>query len=227
MKTCNFKKTLIIIAIALITVTANAQWFIGGGLGLRVRNSKSVADEKLFSDETAIGFSIAPKGGYYFNEKFAIGLSFLTGYEHQKTSKMLMDYPMAIERNIFQWRISPFVRYSVFTYKKFSLILEGTTGVGGSYLVQDFKGYDNLNRRSFLLGIGVINVAPVLGYKLTEHLQLEAGLYFLNLGYNIGIANYIEGDNKTTYTTHEFNIGFNSSNIFVVSQLTIGAIYKF
>ena len=81
------------------------------------------------------------------------------------------------------------------------------------------------------LAIGVLNVTPVLGFNLTEHFQIEAGLHFLNLGYNIDITKggmRVQHDEyKINSTRHDFNIGFNSSSILVVSQLQFGVIYKF
>jgi hypothetical protein len=79
--------------------------------------------------------------------------------------------------------------------------------------------------------VNVVNITPILGFKLTDHFQLETGLNFLNLGYSIGITTekHTTGDEtfKTNGTTHHFNTVFNSFNILSISQLTIGVIYKF
>jgi len=70
-----------------------------------------------------------------------------------------------------------------------------------------------------------------LGFNLTDRIQVEAGLHFLNLGYNIDMTKWEEAPHnyhpKTRSTKHDFNIGFNSSSILVVTQLQLGVIYKF
>jgi hypothetical protein len=70
----------ITIVLFAVSVNANAQWVMGGEVGLNVRNENA---NDLINDRnytfTSIGFKVAPNGGYYFNEKFALGLSFSVG----------------------------------------------------------------------------------------------------------------------------------------------------
>jgi len=233
------KKIFILLAITCIAVNVNAQWFVGGKLALNIKDSNIKMDDEIIMNATVIGFHIAPKGGYYFNEKCALGLSFSVGTNFRKESTEFQRHQF---RDIsVPWCINPFVRYSVFTYKKFSLILEGSIGVGGEHYkeTRTYGGHimSNLEKKYSIIGIGVINVTPILGFKLSDRFQLEAGLNFLNLGYNIDITDRIEktictttGKEETVNTKfidHDFNIGFNSSGILVMSQLTIGVIYKF
>ena len=221
-----------------MVINVNAQWFIGGKIGLNIKSSETTDDTNNTLKSTIIGFSIAPKGGYYFNEKLALGLSFSVGTNFLNVSNDF--FPQEKVDISIPWRIRPFVRYSVFAYKNFSLILEGSTGIGGEQLHEksEFPYHDitKIEKQASTIGIGVINVTPILGLKLSDHFQLEAGLNFLNLGYNIDISNRFEKitneigaetSNKTKTINHDFNIGFNSSSILVVSQLTIGVIYKF
>jgi len=221
------KKILITLTITLIAINVNAQWFMGGGTGLNIKDTKTTTDKIIETYETTIGFSVAPKGGYYFNEKLALGLSFAVGAnfvnaEPSRTS-IIKDQSTSV-----RWRINPFIRYSIFTYKKFSIILEGSVGVGEEYVkyARMYNDGSNIEGKQLSIGIGVLNVAPILGYKLSDHFQLEAGLYFLNLGYNIDIITD-KLTSKPGIINHDFNIGFNSSSILSVSGLTIGAIYKF
>jgi hypothetical protein len=222
-KLIKMKKILMIIIVTFVTVNLNAQWFIGGNVGLRVVDRKSSPSDQM----TEIGFDIASKAGYYFNEKLAVGLNFSIGYEYYKRPSG-SPASFSIWMDAIQWSACPFVRYSVFTYKKFAVVLEGSTGVGGRYIGSGFDRGDDFypdhQVRFSTLGIRVLNVAPILSYNLSDHFQLEAGLYFLNLGYNIDIIGN-KGDNKIM--VHDFNIGFRSSSIISVGSLTIGAIYKF
>jgi hypothetical protein len=194
------------------------------------------------SKRREIGFTLTPKFGYYFNEKFALGLSLHLGTTFvTDTSRLtivdaqnnfISESSIKKKETYLTWGAYPFVRYSVFTYKKFFLMLEGRIGVGMNYSF--FKREeDKIKNELTTLSISVFNVTPIVGFKLSKHFQMEAGLNFLNLGYNIDITKEeekIESSylfNKINRINHNFNIGFNSSSIFSVSQLTIGVIYKF
>jgi len=247
-----FKKVVITMLVIIASVNVKAQWFMGGVIGLYVEseNKKGPNGEIDGSqitqtlDNTSIGFRIAPTGGYYFNEKFALGLMLSVGGNFYE-SKEKCEHPdprwckdIKYRKNSFDWGIYPLVRYSVFTYKKFSVLLEGYTGVGCSH------GFGKLNhvgedienkKESTTISIAVFNVRPILSFKFNDRLQMEAGLRFLNLGYNINMTKekkYPDAysravEKKFNRIRHDFNIGFNSGSIFTLSQLTIGVIYKF
>jgi hypothetical protein len=228
------KKVYLILVIATIVVNANAQWFLGGNIGLHV---SSIADTresaKLTPSQSSIGFSIAPKFGYYFNEKLAIGLDLAVGPTFAKKTEIFDHVPWlgTYKETSIHWRFSPFIRYSVFNYKKFSLILEGSIGAGATHgsreIIQTPEFILPLKEKYSIISVGIFNVVPALSYKLTDHLQLEAQLNFLNLGYNIDIYGFDGNGSGVTALKHDFNIGINSKSVFVVSQLTVGAIYKF
>ena len=222
------KKFLIVIVVVFSAVNVNAQWFLGGDVGLGVENVNRKIDSVLEHSSTNGNFSLSPKVGYYFNEKFALGLNFRIGTTFRMDTLKNATYKDK-EYNV-NWSICPFVRYSVFTYKRISLILEGKIGVGMSHTFHKIES-DKIIKGFTILSIGVFNVTPILSFNLTEHFQMEAGLNFLNFGYNVDItkANIEEetGALKVNIIKHDFNTGFNSGNIFSLSQLTIGVIYKF
>ena len=257
---------LVVIAVLLIiaTVNVNAQWFLGGAVGINVQSENKSGltggingTPMLTFGATSIGFRIAPTGGYYFNEKFALGLSLSVGGNFSKErNETEYDggryYDIKSLKNSVNWGIYPLIRYSVFTYKKFSVQLEGFTGVGCTHtfsknsnrLVEDTK-YEykyEYEKIYTTISIAVFNVRPIFCFKFNDHLQMEAGLRFLNVGYYIDILKgevKSEGDTPPPYfyspplsqeygdTQHNFDFGFNSGNIFSLSQLTIGVIYKF
>ena len=221
------KKILIILTCVFTITTLNAKWFIGGELSLdinKISENKKYAYSGDSSISTAIGFMIAPKTGYYFNDKFALGLNFSFGYG--STVKKQNENPKHSDYNV-RWGVYPIVRYSAFTYKKFSLLLEGKTGVGGSHLFLNVGG--DTERETNDIIISVLNIRPVLCFNLTDHFQLEAGLNVLGAGYDINISE--DNSNATNYkgrfVQHRFSTFFNSSNLLNVGGLTIGMIYKF
>jgi len=242
------KGLAITIVLIAVSVSVNAQWFAGGEVGLNIRSENSevtsfhkrlnvitIGDTQIYK-KTNLDFKIAPKGGYYFNEKFALGLSFFIGGTFVSDDS---DKDNKFREYYVPWGVYPFARYSVFTYKKFSILLEGYTGVGCTHSF--WKIRDNkIGKVGTSLGINVFNITPVVSFKLTERFQMETGLHFLSVGYNINIATidatafltqypreWSVDSYKTNYVKHNFDIGFNSGNVFSLSQLTIGVLYKF
>jgi len=221
-KSC-FLTLFLLSAFCLLPSTLNAQWFLGGGIGfnLSVEKSKfSSATYNQTNNQTYVGFALAPKMGYGFNNKIALGLNGYAG------TNFTVDLGYAII-----WGLNPVIRFTPFTYKNFSLILEGGPAVGGAYYFWKL-GVNKTKDISKTLAIGVFNITPILGFKITEHLQLEAEIQFLSIGYNIDITETVlgkinEGNFAAKNITHSFNIGFNSSSILAMTQLRVGIIYKF
>ena len=214
------KKITIILAITIMASNANAQWFLGGNFGINATVQEAPGIKNPYSYDNnkdyLVGLSVAPKMGYYFKEKLAFGIDLSIGVEFADTylqiySSYTNKYEwIHYEGTFLFWRFAPFLRYTVFNHKKFSLMLEGSLGVSGGH--GDYS----------IIGIGIVNLTPVLSYSVTDKLQLEAVLGFLNLGYNLNITVA-----KQSTLKHDLNIGFNSKSVFVMSQLTIGMIYKF
>jgi len=230
------KKHLILLFAVFITINANAQWFLGGSAGFNVNIEGDKDKEKLTPYKSQIGFSVAPKFGYYFNDKIAFGVDIAAGpkfYEEIVTKTVVdysghpYEYQVGLQGTFVQWRAAPFLRYAVFTHKKFALVLEGSIGVGGQHANLKYDSNLNATEKVTIIGVGILNIVPVLGFKLTDHIQLEAELNFLNFGYNLDINMTGEGATKTTNLKHDLNIGFNAKSILVMTQLRIGVIYKF
>jgi len=204
------------------------------GFNLNIEGDKD--EEKLTPYKSEIGFSIAPKFGYYFNEKIAFGIDLAVGPTFFEGKKIMTyndyygyphQYLVDLQGTFVQWRATPFLRYSVFTYKKFALILEGSVGVGGQHAKLKYDNDEKTTEKIATIGVGILNIVPILGFKLTDHLQLEAELNFLNVGYNLDINMLGEGNDKTTNFKHDLNIGFNAKSVLIMSQLKIGVIYRF
>jgi hypothetical protein len=201
---------------------------VGGGIGLnlnfdKIKNSSDVEWYNRTYNRTNVGFTIAPKFGYYCNDRFAFGLNCSVGYNYLGFS--------TIKNHNILWSVNPFVRFTTFTYKNFSLILEGGSSVGGLHPFWNVSD-EKMKKENSTLAFGVLNITPILCFKLTEHLQLETEVSFLSIGYNIDIIqrdlmSVTEGEFTMKEVTHNFNIGLNSSSILAMTQLRVGVIYKF
>ena len=86
------KKILLMAAFAVATLTANAQVWVGGGLGFNYEKPKDV--------DAATIINIAPQVGYVLDEKFGLGLEL----QLQLFNKQAGD-----KTNI---QVAPFVRYT-------------------------------------------------------------------------------------------------------------------
>ena len=139
------KKIFILFTITFIVVNVNAQWFLGGEIGFHLQsvnskiNDQGQIDETLIPKRTEIGFVIAPKCGYYFNEKLALGLNLYVGAIFKGA------YAFKEQISFVNWSVYPFVRYTPFKYKKFFLALEGETGIGSAYTFLKSERYKREN----------------------------------------------------------------------------------
>jgi len=217
------KKIFMIFAILFIAVTVNAQWYLGGEFGLQVRNDRlKLEDDKELSKNDVTGsFIVAPNFGYCISDKLAVGLRVGVGLPQFRISgtKEKDHY------NKVGWAFYPYVRYAVFTHKRFSVVLEGSLGVGGEHQISKVENEKPV-KGSTTINVRVLNIAPVLDFKLTDHWYLYTALRFLEIGYDIGITKP-NPDVKTVSTSHNFRFIVNADNVLSLTNLTIGAYYKF
>ena len=254
----NIMNKILIIFIGIFSViNLNAQWFVGGEIGCNIINNntkdikKELANNDYLFKNIEIGFIVANKIGYYFNDKFALGLYLKVGYgfynRHWVNPDTYKDeyYEEKNRGYSINSGIYPFIRYSVFTYKKFFLILEGRSGTETTYSFIDreenwtgaFLASKTHKSKQKNIAINIFNLKPIIGFNLTDNFQIETGINFLGLGYTINIKKEkYDGINDIMAETeannvkdiqHNFDFGFKSSNILSIAQLNVSVIYKF
>ena len=219
------KKIFILFAILFIAVTLNAQWFVGGQLGLGIQNEREKTEGvKDFDHNNIYGsFLFGPYFGYCINDKWCVGLDVAVGTQFRISQNLWMTDKY--RQNFVGWDVIPFAKYAAFTYNKFSLQIKGSIGVGGLHEFTK-RGNEKTEKGATAIIINVLNIVPILDFALTDHWHLDAELSFLNIGYGIAIYKD-EPKSKTTNTIHNFNCIFNSSNVLTMNCLKIGAYYKF
>jgi len=115
------KKVLFTVALVVATfVSANAQFYLGGSLGVETNSNTNPKSS----------FSISPEIGYYINEKVDVGLDFTF-----LTSKSQSDAKYS------GWEIAPYARYSFCQLGKFEVIGKASVGFGGV----DYVGLKSTN----------------------------------------------------------------------------------
>lgn len=106
------KKIMLSLAMALVSVCASAQVYIGGTAG--------ISSNKFEGGDSKTAYTLMPEIGYEFNNKWEAGLEI--GIKKGEVCKLS---PVG-ESTTF--RVAPYVRYTAVETKLVNLFLEGTIG---------------------------------------------------------------------------------------------------
>lgn len=93
------KKLIFTLAIVVMAVSANAQFYLGGGLNIANKNDNTT-------------FSISPEVGYRITQLWSVGA--VLGYSHWGTDLKMNS-----------WSVEPYARFSYFNQGVVSLFLDG------------------------------------------------------------------------------------------------------
>ena len=107
------KKFFLGLAISVISISANAQVYVGGGLGF---SSVKEAHHEDVDVDTKTTFSLVPEIGYQLDEKLAVGVGL--GYSHSKYGDLKGD----------AFSIEPYARYTFAKLGNVDLFIEGGLG---------------------------------------------------------------------------------------------------
>jgi hypothetical protein len=224
------KKIIFFITFISFAMTAHAQWIIGGSTEYSSISNKnnfrvSAAFESKLSQS---GFSFAPMIGYQIN-KFAFGGSIIINTDTDTDTWLSGHYQNKTKNETILWGVQPFVRYTFMEFGNFSVF--ANTGVhiltGNSKQTYSSNIPSTTNSEHGILYMG-INVVPVLSYRLSDRINLEAGLNFMNFGWNsVTEEDKRNHSNPQKTTITDFGLGVNSGNAANVGTISIGFIYKF
>lgn len=244
------KKVFMTLAAVAAFSFANAQLFVGGSLGFSSQSGKTndnytttvgsltTSYETEYKSPSSSEFVIAPKVGFYLNEKLAVGASLI----FDRYSKTEFDYPQLWDNNSevensyknigTAFGIAPFVRYHFAEWNNLSLFGELTVGMMWGN-TKDVATVDNKETtldgpKTFAFGV---SLTPGVAYKINEHIQLEATLDVFGLNYMYEKMTETTDEEilkgETVVTNSSFNFGVDSESLFNVGQLTVGFVYKF
>jgi hypothetical protein len=235
------KKIILILTLISFAVIGHAQWFIGGNVGYNHNSEEQEASSNNSEEKIISEFSFSPMFGYQA-DRFAIGtsLSFVQNTITDKRTYWLSVWvPPTVEERIFHderiakitlWGIQPFLRYTLVEYGKFSVFANAELHLltGKNEETNNHKGpfSNTTHKERFNVRTAGVNFTPVLVYNLSERINLEATLNFMNLGWNwTRIAHDRNIEQKTISINYGF--GLNSGNVVDVGAISIGFIYKF
>ena len=144
------KKLFAVALVAMMSMTVNAQVYVGGGIGFET--SSQDGDSETY-------FKIMPELGYNLNENWALGI--VLGYGESKTTVN------NVSAKVKAFEIAPYARYTFAKFDKVNLFVDGTV----DYLHTDYAGAKNNT-----FGIGV---KPGVAVNLNDKLSFVAHVGFL------------------------------------------------
>ena len=147
------KKVLFAIAALATSLTASAQFWIGGSLNLQNQSYWN-------NDDALTSWGITPSVGYALDDALEVGLDF--GIQGRSQGKA----------DVLQLDIAPFARYTFFSDGDFSMFLQGNI----AYEYNKTKVV--AESKSWRFGV---SIQPGIKYALTDQFSLVAklgGLYF-------------------------------------------------
>lgn len=144
------KKFFAIAILAVASLTANAQAWLGGSFGFDWEKGK------WDGAKATTTWKIAPEIGYNINENWAIAGKIAVGGESRYTK----EQGLLVEKSVTTFTISPYARYTFAKIDDLSFFVDG--GI-------HFTSYGKDNGSSF--GIGV---QPGLAYKVADGVTLAA-----------------------------------------------------
>ena len=219
------KKILLSMLTIAFAVTANAQLWIGGGIGFNSGSTKNIADTETTSNKDSLTLSISPKIGYRIN-KLDVGLKFTYA-----TTRLYPDK----EKSDNNWNqttsygASAFARYAFISVGDFSLraVADISVGVSAPKTSKGDKDKEPKITDGDKTTAVAFNLYPMMSYSFSDHFELEAELNFL--GVSAAFAQKSIDDDKVDKSVNYSSIGLaiNNNAAAISSLMNVGLIFKF
>lgn len=193
------KKVLLTLALAAFAMTANAQLVLGGNVKFN-HDGNSTGD---YSTNASTEFSIMPKIGYWLNDVMQVGIQLGPTYTYTRTYAGDNNNDHYRSTNQWTWNFTPYFRYNLTTWKKFTVFCEAQLGIG----ITPKSSWKNVTAAGTTTGDGTtnafnlnINVVPGLNYALNDKISLDCYVDLLGLYYNYNsTTNNVAGTDVTSY----------------------------
>ena len=228
------KKLFITIAFVAAAMFAQAQFFVGGSLGLTSTSAKET--EKIgnvsstFDGEKQFTFNITPSVGFMFNENMGVGLDFgidLTNITYPKGTNGGWGVPVAADETLkikqTSFLIAPYFRYVFAEIDNFKFYADARISymsakpkltISSDNQTTEYTGY-----KVSKFGIGIV---PGMAYMLTDNISMNCQLNVLSLYFTSTSDTVTDTDYEDTVKTNEFGFGINEA-----TPIKIGFFYTF
>ena len=207
--------------------SSNAQFFAGGGFNISSNSTNSEGGLKTVSGHD---FQIRPKVGYFFSDKFAVGLGLNINPSSSEAVIVAGKNTTTTVKDESAVGFVPFVRYYFAKYKSFSMFVsaEFTIQSGSS---KSTVSSTNTNETIVTDNTQALNTAfvisPSISYSINEHFNLEAAINFLNFGISRTTLEQTTAGVLEKETNSSVNFGANMDGFLNTNNISISAIYKF
>lgn len=152
------KKMILTALVAVASLSANAQVWVGGSLGFNY-NKLSVGN----ADLKTTTFSIAPEVGYTLGDNLDIAIALSDSYASQKDGDSMNEFT-----------INPYVRYTFFQTGKVGFFVDGGFSVGSTDGIVDDNGIiQELDKNATVWGVGI---RPGVKFAASDKVTFVASL---------------------------------------------------
>ncbi|MCL1973498.1 MAG: hypothetical protein FWG54_01615 [Bacteroidetes bacterium] len=190
----------ILFVVILTTVCAQAQIYAGGTLSFDVGGNRSSSDKgPMF-----FYFELSPMAGYYLFPKLSVGAQLTLGAGSNDSRSGSEGSTYLTKATL--WGISPFARYTLIEANRVLLLAECTLHFNGASTKSGYGGSMSKGPTYIDFGIGVL---PVLSFRLTEKLNLEARTGLFRFGFGVVTTKY---SSSSKSNNSYFGFGVNSSS---------------
>lgn len=205
------KKVLLTLALAAFAFTANAQWVIGGNIGIDHTNNH--ANDYTIGSTSGTDFSIMPKIGYWLNDDMQVGAQLGYNYNYNRNytnpAGNVDDYTSNTGSAIV---FAPYLRYNVAKWNNFTVFCEGQLRLT---LGLESHNYNSVTGNTLDLGDSFtqfgINIIPGLNYAINEKISLDLYVHLLGIH-----ANFMTND---AGGSHSFGFGVDAGEQTIQAHL--------
>ena len=214
------KKLFITIAFVAAAMFAQAQFFVGGNLGMGFDSNKTTYDGSTNTTDKAFNFNINPNVGFMFAENMGAGLELNFAFDKTTNPKNDVNPVENIDKGT-TFGVTPYFRYVFAEVDNFTFYADGKI----NFSTTTYKNVNDgtTNDGDKVMGLG-INVVPGFAYNLTDNISMNAELNILKLGWNMTKTTTPKDalGNETVYKTSAFGLGINEA-----TPIKIGFFYTF
>ena len=217
------KKLFITIAFVAAAMFANAQFFVGGGLGFTTEGGKvksTISGVTFESDAPkAFTFEFVPTIGYMFNDNMGVGIDLGFGFSKEVTDNLtdpeLGTYKLTEKATTIAF--APFFRYVFAEIDNFKFYGDVKFAYATSKPKDKYE-FTNANTTVETDGAKMsafaFGVIPGIQYNFTDNISINAKLNLLSLGYTSAKYTSENGGDKTTISDNQFGFGVNQPTDF-------------
>lgn len=178
------KKLILAAFVAVASLTASAQIWVGGEVGFNTWKESNPTDK-------GHQFVVAPEVGYKLTDKLDVAV--LIGFAHAKNADELFNYEIPDFDYANGFKLNPYLRYTFAKAGNFSFFADGGFTYALLHICGDSKSFNYWD----------ISVKPGIAYSLSDKVSLVA---------HVGYIGY-QFTKKDDWKHNQFGVGLDGNDI--------------